>query len=126
MSETLFFAGAATIGLAAAAVALRQFLRARADIRRTVSRGEQSQRAERWVGQYARTALAFALVLILWMGLWLATSDGAEGLWIIPLLAVVAVACYPGARMTGRQYSRWFLGIEVRRAPKSQEKDDVV
>lgn len=125
MSETIFFAGAATIGLVAAAIALRQFLRARTDVRRTVSRGEQVARARRWVDEYARTALSFALTLIAWMGLWLATSGGVQGLWVIPLLAIVAVVCYPGARVTGRQYSRWFLGVEIPRTPESQEHKGV-
>lgn len=110
MTEGAFLVGGLLIAALVTLVALVQLIRARRAVRR-VRPLDEVQAIEQYARRYARTAVAGSLVLILWMGIWLAMSGGRQGLWIVPLLAAVSLACYRGARATGRRYARWFLGL---------------
>lgn len=113
MSDGYLIAGAAAIAVVAVSAVIFHSSRASIDLGRLTDPYERASRAQLYVIVYARTVTAATLGLIAWMGLWLVTTGGIGGLWVVPVLAAVVLACYPLAKRTGRMYARWFLGVDA-------------
>jgi len=110
VTEGMFLAGGLLISAAVTLATLVQLIRARRAVRCATSLDEVAA-IEQYARGYARTVVAGSVVLTVWVGIWLEMSGGRQGLWIVPVLVAVSLACYRGARATGRRYAHWFLGL---------------